>query len=262
MTDDNALTIPTSSSTEVGFLAAQRDALRLNSLSGDQLEESTGVKANQFFPFLQVIQRTSNAVDQGANPGTFLCRKNGQDKGTNLGTSFYAVVCSIRGKATYFNKEENLVFSEYETVKNGERVKTENYEDYRAAALASAGQLDAKYRSGLDVLLWVPELKSFVTYFANTVSAIANVEQVISPYLGCPVLIASEARKNKKGSWYLPTCEETDLSQIDPMPTEAAFNKAVEQFNNPPVRSEAGGEGDSENVEGAKKISNPSKRAR
>lgn len=257
MSDENALTVPGSSA--VSFMAKQKDAIARNSLVGSQMEESTGIKASRFFPFVQLLQRTSNALDQGHNPGTFLFRRSGQDKNpVNLGSSFPAYVCSIRGKAIYYDKENNMVFAEYETVIDGVRTKSPGYDEFVAAAKSCASELNPAYRNGLDVLLWIPALKTFATYFANTVSSVSAVEQMVSPYLGCPVRFQSEQKKNTKGSWYTPACIDTD-EDMEAIPTEAEFDAALVMFNQPPARRE---EADGGDVEGAKKIEGARKRVR
>lgn len=222
------------------------------SLTAEEAEESTGVKANRFFPFLQLLQRTSNAIGKH-KPGTFLFKRTGQDQNpVNLGDEFEAIVVAVRGKATYYDGE--AVQAEYHTTKIP---KSEKFDEFRQKAKDDTGP-NSKYRAGLDVLVWVKELKSFVTYFANTVSTTANVETMIVPYVPregtdfVPVRLFAQSRSNKKGTWFIPSASPLSPESIeawseDQMFTMDSLADALKLFLLPPKSPER-------NVEGAEKI--------
>lgn len=208
-------------------------------LDSKTAEEITGVKATRFFPFLQLLQKTSNAVGDH-KPGTFLFRTSGQDKSPrNLGDSFQALVISIRGKSTFYDKENELVRAEYFTAQTP---ATENYEKYRDAAKAD-NSVSSPYRAGLDCLLWLPEFKCFATYFANTVSTTAAIEQQVAPYCPAtvtdfvPVRVYSDTRKNKKGTWYVPSAKEAEGEGWE-LPTDEVLLDALKLFLFPKTNRE------------------------
>lgn len=220
-----------------------------------EAEESTGVKASRFFPFIQLLQRTSNAVGDH-KPGSFLFKRTGQDKTpTNLGDNFEGIVVAVRGKATYYDGE--IVHAEYHTP---QLAPSDLYKEYLEKAKADTS-VNSKYRAGLDVLVWVKDLKSFATYFANTVSTTANVEQMIVPFaprMGTdfvPVRLFSQMRSNKKGNWFVPSASELPVDVVamwndaDSFTTEN-LTDALKLFLKPPKSAEFA-EG---NVEGAEVV--------
>jgi hypothetical protein len=222
------------------------------SLTVEEAEESTGVKASRYFPFLQLLQRTSNAIGD-SKPGTFQFRRNGQDQNpANLGDKFEAIVVAVRGKATYYDGE--IVKAEYHTPK---LPPSDTYKDYLAKAKEDTGP-KSKYRGGLDVLLWIKELRSFATYFANTVSTTANVEQMIVPFAPregtdfVPVSILSQSRSNTKGTWYVPSAAELPQETVETWEQRDMFTvdnltDALKLFLLPPKSAES-------NIEGAEEI--------
>lgn len=222
------------------------------SFSVEESEESTGIKASRFFPFLQLLQRTSNAIGDH-KPGTFLFKRTGQDQNpVNLDDGFEAIVVSVRGKATYFDGE--LVQAEYHTVK---QPASDKYQEFLAKAKDDTGP-NSKYRGGLDVLIWVKNLRCFATYFANTVSTTANVETMIVPYAPregtdfTPVRILAQSKSNKKGSWFVPSAAELSPEDLESweerdMFTPDSLAEALKLFLFPPRAPES-------NIEGAELI--------
>ena len=226
----------------------------------EEAEASTGIKANRFFPFLQLLQRTSNAIGDH-KPGTFLFKRSGQDKNPiNLGDAFDSVVIAVRGKATYYDGE--TVKAEYHTPK---QPASDQYKEFIEKGRLESGP-NAKYRSGLDVLIWIKELKSFATYFANTPSTTANVETMVVPYAPrtleepyVPVSLIAFQRSNKKGTWFVPSTVEiskdvADLWEPKDLFTGDGLTDALKLFLLPPKSRDS-------SIEGAEEI-DPAKRTK
>lgn len=224
-------------------------------LTPDDAQESSGVVPMRYFPFLTLFQRTSKGDYKG---GSFIFKKSGKDENPiDLGDSFAAIPLSIRGKANYWDAAEQTVEAEYWTATNPAQDKEGNilnqkFFDLRAKARdksLSEGDKRNPYKAGLDVLLYIPEIKAFATYFANSVSTTAQVEQIIQPFVEYPVRFFSESRSNKQGSWYVPTCEQLPQEAanefLDSLPSDEQIKDVLELFNNPPKRDSEG------DVEGA-----------
>jgi len=246
--NDTALVVPK----EVALVSGSVDVSDI-SLTGKEAEEATGIKAQRFFPFLQLVQRTSQIIEQGHSAGTFIFKRSGQDqKPQNLGDSFLAFVVSARAKAIYWNKAESTVDNQYKTAKFG---PSERFEEYRDKANSNPS-LGNPYRSGLEILFWLPELGTFATYFANTPSTTASAEQAILPYLGFAVKVKSDPRKNKKGSWFVAIAEEMDRDEWEQQsqPTKDEYKNALNLFLYPPVSTE---EASNDSVVGAEKADEP-----
>lgn len=225
------------------------------SFSVQEAEESSGVKASRFFPFLQLLQRTSNAVGD-YKPGTYLFKRTGQDKEpVNLGDSFEGIIVAIRGKSTYYDGE--TVHAEYHTPA---QQPSEKYKEFMQKAKEDTS-VNSKHRAGLDVLIWIKELRSFATYFANTVSTTANVETMLVPFAPrtgtdfVPVRVLSQGRSNKKGNWFVPSAAElpkdvSDLWEEKDLFTSDNLAEALKLFLIPPKAAESA-EG---NIEGAEAV--------
>jgi hypothetical protein len=258
---DNEIMVPETQTTEVGFV--NKGDIKRYSLTGKQLEAASGIKANRYVGFIQLVQKASKLVDKGFTPGTYVYKKSGQDDPIDLGKDFPAQVLAIRAKSTYYDGE--FMNTEFVTIDEAtEQPKiTPRYEEFKAAAEACRGQNEAKYKAGYEVLLWLPERNCFATYFANTPSQAAAVDESISPYTGDPVTFLSLQRQNKKGTFYLPGCNPVTLDDmVDQegnvcLPDRERTMDAIRNFNNPPRREE----NTDENVEGAKKVEG-SKRVR
>lgn len=249
--------------TDNGDLTAKLAELGISgptTFTQQEAEESTGVKASKFFPFLQLLQKTSNAIGD-YKPGTFLFKRTGQDQNpVNLGDGFEAIVISVRGKSTYYDGD--TVHAEYHTPK---MPPTPRYKEFHEKSREETGP-NTKYRAGLDVLVWIKELRTFATYFANTVSTTANVETMIAPFAPrtgtdfVPVRLFSTSRTNKKGTWFLPTASELPQEVLETweekdMFTMENYAEALKLFLLPPTAPES-------NIEGAEKIDEADRKKR
>jgi len=194
------------------------------SMSAKVAEKSTGVKPSNFLPFIQLLQKTSKDVGDH-KAGSFILKRSGKDPNPiDLGNSFEALVVAVRGKATYFDGK--TVKATYHTAAHGETPPTE-YVEMRDLAKKDQTQ---SYRVGLDVLFYIPSEGAFALYFANSPTAISQVETEFCPLADntASARVYSELKTGSKGSWYLPKATELD-SKIEDLPRDL-FKEAVKQF--------------------------------
>lgn len=213
------------------------------SLTAKESEESTGIKASKFFPFIQLIQRMSKDVGDSISPGDFLLKIGGKDTSPkNLTRGFNAFVIAVRGKAVFFDGD--TVVAKYDTIVRGERKKSPGYDDFREEAHKDFS-MDNPYKIGLDVLMWLPDLGAFATLFGNSTSMISAIETNIAPYcadpaagsMGTSVLINSAEKQNKKGRWFVINAEPTTDDDWN-WPTPEMYIDALTMFVEPPEEGE------------------------
>lgn len=229
----------------------------------EDITESTGIKTSKWLPFVQLLQPLSK-TDDGQAPGQFIFKRSGNDAPVNLGTSTEAYVVAIRGKATYFDRNENKVHAHYHTVaRDGVRMSDE-YKAYREEARREDDNKvphnQRKYRVGLDVLMYVPSIKSWCTLGANTVKTIQAVQMHLAPLCadftksppvkGTAIRLNSKLESNSKGKWYIPISEVVSdevYSKWD-MCDEQSYLDALILFTEPAVFTDP-----EANIEGAEK---------
>lgn len=210
----------------------------------EQAAESTGVKANRYFPFIQLLQRTSKGVEDFKS-GSFIMKTGGKDKNpVDLGNSFDAFIVAVRGKATYYDGK--TVKAEYHTVAQ----KTDGYDAMREKAKKDTNQ---EYKIGLDVLMYIPSVQGFAIYFANSATAITQIETEFCPLQGLAARVFSEFKEGSKGSWYLPKATEITNPTSDFSPDENLYKDAVKSFIFPTQSVE-------QQIEGAEKVDSTSTR--
>lgn len=207
------------------------------SLTKKQAEKSTGVKAKRYLSFIQMIQKSSAAVDAGAKPGSFLLKQGGKDdKPITLGDEFNAVLVSVRGRAQHYDGK--TVFTEYDLPReDGTTEKSDRYDDFREKSkdpmYKKGGKLYRQtnpHKSGLDLLLYLPDQGSFATYFANTETTVAEVEENIIPFVQQPIIFGSRVRKNAENqSWFVPAASLTEAVNWQE-PDEESTEEALKQF--------------------------------
>lgn len=244
------------------------------SFTKKQGEEASGIKTRSFHPFLQLIQPTSRDVPDDVHPGSVLMKFGGSDeKAVNLGNKFKAFVISVRGKSTFYDKVNNKVKAEYaipNATGDGQDV-TSLYNEYKTKAEEEekAGVQNKNFRRGLEALVWLPEHKTFATYFANTVTTVQSVLDTVSPYganfsegrSGTLVNLFTVKKESTKGKWYILEALEIDDEEIvievaESMPSSDEYMDALKGFIKPKASSdytEAGIEGAEKAEEGAPK---------
>jgi hypothetical protein len=237
------------------------------SFTKKQGEEASGIKTRSFHPFLQLIQPTSRNVPDTVNPGSLLMKYGGSDENpVNLGNKFRAFVISVRGKATFFDKANNKVKAEYaipNATGDGQDV-TSLYLEYKTKAEEeeSAKLQNKSYARGLEVLMYLPDQRTFATYFANTVTTVQSVLDTISPYgadfsagrTGTLVNMFTVKKETTKGKWYIVEALEIDDEEVmleiaDSMPSSDEYMSALTGFIKPKASSDYNEAG----IEGAEK---------
>ncbi|MFA5572865.1 MAG: hypothetical protein WDA42_07135 [Candidatus Bathyarchaeia archaeon] len=220
-------------------------------LTKQQAEAATGIKGKQFFPFLSLVQKTSKVIEDGVKPGAWVFKRNNKDANyVDLEATFPAFILGIRGKALYWDRNNETMQTEYCIARGKEKediYKTPQYDVFVQKALeGGAGTyFENPYRQGLEVLLWLPhpDVNAFVVYFANSPKQISAVEEQIIPYVGYAVLWTSARQENKRGVFYTPDCtpmDEEDAGALQNVPTPEMYKEAMNLFTNPPRFPAAG----------------------
>lgn len=210
-------------------------------LGASEAQEASGVKPMRFFPFITLQQGMSEG---DWSTGSYIFKRTGKDPSPqDLSKSFAAVPLSIRGKTTFWDQTKNTVEACYVTATKPGKDKDENiinvrYYEMRDAAREKMPPGERNpYRAGLDVLLWIPSIGCFATYYANTISTTAAVEQIVPPFVSFPVRWFSEKRSNTKGTWFVPSCEaladESIPELLETLPDQALLDEMLDLFNNP-----------------------------
>jgi len=170
-------------------------------------------------------------------------------KATDLGPSFMAVVGPFKPHARY-------------TVRGA--VQRESFDagsaDFewiiqKELELHAANQSGHIARTGVDVLLWVPKVQAFGSYF---ITGTAKDEAKDVPnLLGKVVLIGCREIVTKVSQWHVPSFEE--VKEVPPdlaVPTEDALQKAARAFTQG-VRAAADPGADSSADPGAERNARP-----
>ena len=232
--------IVTQEETAVLNLADFKSSLVEKSFTKKQAQKATKISARRYFPFLQMLQKSSNIVeaDPDANPaGSFTFKTSGRDQTpVNLGTSFPTLLIGIRGKAVLFEGKD--VRAEYAVRQGDEIVESAEYDNYVNESIKRTP--NNNYRSGLDLLFWIPQLESFGTYHANTPTSTATIEDSVMSYIGDYIHFGSEVQRNKNDqSYFVPHAVLMEDNEYAPLahPERDHFDWAVELFNNPKASS-------------------------
>lgn len=220
-----------------------KNTLASQSFTQKQAQKSTKIAERGYFPFLQMLQKASKIVENDPEtnpPGSFTYKKSGRDqKPINLGTTFPALLLSIRGKAVLFKDKD--VLAEYAVNRDGEIVESDLYDEYVNASLKRG--MDNNFRSGLDLLFWIPEVNSFATYHANTPTSTGTIEDSVMCYVGDYIHFGSEIAKNKNDqTYFIPSATLMEADEWGPLeqPDKDMFTRNLHLFNHPKASSDVG----------------------
>lgn len=219
------------------------------SFTKKEAEEATGIVAGKYFQYMQLTQALSKDKDLYGE-GVFVVKRSSKDdKPVVLGGDFPAFVMAIRAKAMHFGKTTT---SEFKTVMK----ETDNFAKFKEEAEKDRS-MDNDYKAGLELLLWVPQIEKFVTYFATNYSTNRALEENVAQFCasgdsyGSWVKFAAEKQVFSKGACYVPTCFEAEIDEADvAVPSEEDLVDAIKRFVFPSASQE-------DEVDGAEKADAP-----
>lgn len=229
------------------------------SITKSQGEEAVGIQVRSFPPYIQQYQKSSE-IPEGYLPGSYRMAKGSKDQNpVNLGTKFLGFVISVRGKSTFY--DGTRVKAEYAVPgADGTIVKSTLFDEYKSKAEDEIKRKVVKktYKVGYEVLMYLPEHKTFATLFANTPTTASEVLETVSPFaasedrLGTLCSIISKKRDGSQGSWYVTNALEIEDPEVltnANYPTSEEYLEHLKQFIQPKASSEYEEAG----IEGAEK---------
>ena len=237
------------------------------SITKTQGEEAVGIQVRNFPPYIQQYQKSSE-IPEGYAPGYYRMAKGSKDSNpVNLGTKFLGYVISVRGKATFY--DGTRVKAEYAVPGGDGIVKSPLFDEYKANAEDEIKRKVVKknYKVGYEVLMYLPEHKTFATFFANTPTTASEVLETVSPFaasqerFGTLCSIISKKRDGSQGSWYVTNALEIEDPEIltnANYPSSADYLEHLKQFIQPKASSEYTEAG----IEGAEKAEESASTAR
>lgn len=175
-------------------------------------------KARTFLPFVKIASANSRLVtkDKVCSAGDFVLSVN-KNTVIKLGASFQCIPVAHRVKAMAFTPEATLTYydpksPEFQSVKEKSKVFENNC------------------MSGVEILLWIPEHKTFATFYCYNVTALNQVHTIRGRY-GKNSKLESVFIDNGKYTWYGPEIHACSDPFEEPDPTEAA--SILNDFCNP-----------------------------
>ncbi len=149
---------------------------------------------------------------------------------SNLGQEVKVVLVKARPHALQLTDGSSKVGAESYDMNSPE------FQQIRKDKDANPGQQDPNNMYGYDFLLWLPEDKTFVTYFLCKMSLFKSVP-AFTKNLGKLVTMASReehSKKNAKITYRVPTVAVLDEDYATP--TQAEYDRAIALFDNPRVQ--------------------------
>ncbi len=225
------------------------------SLSKEEAEESSGVKAGKYLPYLKLMAPLTKEVTSGTfRPGELVLFRGGKDPNpTSLELPIGMIPITVRGKATKFLPDGTME-AEYDTIHQGERLITDKYEEFKTQAEEAKAAKDQKspFKAGLDVLFWIPSLSCYSVYGAQSFSGIRAIQEEITQYTVdfgledpySPVTISVIDGFGGGNTYKVISCSPREMSECEGWESidQDLLVAALEQFNNPPRRKDAGAE--------------------
>jgi len=188
------------------------------------LDIDAALQSGEWLPRIQFMSASSEKVKNGEFTVNHFALVRNQVF-TNLGPTVDVFCLSFRTKAMEFGSEVLIVYDP----KVDPMTKKATGEFRRIQELAETeGQ---GYMYGLEFLLWVPAIKTYVTFFMGSPSMRRDAP-LLTARVQQRITLISHPAKTKKHSWVTPSC--TDCSTPFDLPTIDEIREQVERFNHPP----------------------------
>jgi len=222
--------LTTIESADGGALAAPGDLAALVAQSESKFATdqalATVTKSGDYLPYIVLMGSSSSEVKKGEFPMGHFALRRGKGNLHDLGTQFTAVVIGWRPKAMQYVPDV-ISFFDHES---------KEFKEIQAGADAP----NSGKGYGPEFLIWLPELKEFVTYFMGNKTGRNESSKVMSVLKKAasgetPVcVIEAYLIEGRENSWHGPRTLSYDLG--DPtMPTGDQLAKEIKKFNDPPA---------------------------
>ncbi|MDE1971294.1 MAG: hypothetical protein KGI50_07010 [Patescibacteria group bacterium] len=175
--------------------------------------------ANSFLPRLQLFGAASGIVKEGKFPMSHWGLVTGKDEVTDLGKEVTVIPISVRFKAMDLSSGDIL---------NYYNPNTPEFKSVQERSL----EKDSQCMAGNEFLIWVPDCKSFATFYASNTSSKQEAPK-IRALTGKAATFKSKFVKAKNGnSWHAPVVMPCSDS-VTNLPSQEAVSATVEDFRNP-----------------------------
>lgn len=170
---------------------------------------------------------TSEVKSKEAAVGDFLIQGV-----SNLGPSVAVVVVKARPHALQLTNGSSKVGGE------SYNMADPLFQKIRAAKDANPGQQEPNNMYGYDYLLWLPEEKTFVTYFLCKMSLFKSVPKFTANIGKHCVMTAAtnNSKQNSKITYLTPTLAVAEDQDYE-APSKEEFERAMRLFTNPRVQT-------------------------
>lgn len=183
-------------------------------------EEWAVIAKAAFFPRLQLLTDKSKKVTKREFPVNHYASISGQDY-TDLGESVDCVAFAWRPKA--------LDVSDQSTPISVFDIKDPEFQRiYQQTSVPNSGCM-----CGAEFLVWLPQLKEFVTFYMGSKSGCVESPNV-KKRIGQSMTLKSKYIETKKFNWYTATA--TVCTSTFELPPVEQLQEALDKFNNPPIK--------------------------
>ena len=178
-------------------------------------EEFDKLAASTFMPRLQLMTSNSEKCKAGEFPINHYALVKGSEF-VDMGGEVDVLVIIWRPKALRMGDQVLAYFdTEHEEFKRIE---------------ADSTKPNSKCMYGPEFLVWIPEAKTFATFFMGSISA-RNESGAVLANLGQAMTIAAQKISNPNFTWFAPQAKK--CSNPIQLPDQDIFDAAAEKFNNP-----------------------------